>query len=254
MGANLNEFVLQLVDTRTKRPIDDDTGKVIVMNPGLPTKPTLYSDIQGSSQANPVTISNGVIRFFTDPSVTSVDLSVMTALGVALFLEDVTPSMGRVDVDHEQRHNVLVAPFLSNAAGTVTDTGVDFPANCLISDAFVKVTTLDTGETLSVGFENAVESGDLDGLIAAVSMSATGYIENAPVATAGSNIDFLAATTYGALLASAITGTDVVTVNGAYARKKYRTDGTIKSLVYTPSSTTSDDSAGYIFVGYDRLI
>jgi hypothetical protein len=250
-GATYKEWRLVLANTRTKLPIDDDTGACYVLTAGSPVEVSLYADQAGTAAANPLTLSNGVIRFFTAASVTSVDLSILTANGDALFLQDVTQSMGRVDVDPDKQNQLLVVPFAASD-NTATDTGFDLPVNMLIVEALMRVVTVDSGETIDFGFDNATESGDLDGLIAAASVANAGYVELKPQITGGANIDYVGTNYVGALLATSIAGADAVATVGGFTPKSYRTDGTIKSLVYT-GSAGSDTAAGYFVVRYIKL-
>jgi hypothetical protein len=133
----------------------------------------------------------------------------------------------------------LKVPFTKKTS--VEDTNIDFPAQVLIHDAVVRVTTNDASGTIDVGFENAVESGDLDGLLDAEPCAVVGWnTHNMVDATDANN-------TFGALLYEVAikdaTGTPVY-----YRVPKlpgYITDGTIKSLVYTTSNHTI---AGDIFI------
>ena len=254
MGASYTEYMLQLVNKRTGMPIDDDTGVANVLTVNSPAEVTIYADDMGTAASNPLTISNGVIRFFTAASVTSVDVSILTAAGQAVFVEGLTPSQHRVDVDTENRSQLLVVPFLFLAAGTVVDTGFDFPAKCRI-DPFklgLRVTTVDASETIDVGLLATEAGGDEDGFIVAASLANAGYINLIPQITGGTNIDYVGTNYVGALLATSIAGADAVaTVGGWSPICNYVTDGTAKSLTYTPSS--SDTAAGYILVGYDLL-
>lgn len=135
----------------------------------------------------------------------------------------------------------LKVPFTNTSGTTLVDTGIDFPAGMRITDAMLNVATAGTsGAKLDVGFENSVESGDLDGLLDGESCEATGLVNHNMVdATAGNN-------TLGALLvesdildATAVTPVTYSVPNG------YVTNGTIMSLVYTP---TNHAMAGDIYV------
>ena len=194
--ANFKEWFLQLKDFRNQRPIDDDSGFLGVYSTSA-TAPDFVSiyDRFGTALSNPATFTDGKLQFFTDKSITSVNLTVLTATGYAVFATAISSDEHSLYINRENRRQLLVFPFKFNSGGTVVDSGFDLPANMLIDDAFVRVTTVDATETIDVGFVNAVESGDENGLIAAASLANAGYVENAPVATGGTNIDFLAATT-----------------------------------------------------------
>ena len=91
MSVSYREWYFQLWDTQRKISIDDDSAKLIVLTADAPTAPTIYSDANGTSVSNavrtpPRSFVNGTVRFWTDQSVTSVDLSLMTAKGKRISL------------------------------------------------------------------------------------------------------------------------------------------------------------------------
>lgn len=254
MGSNYTEYHVQLVNQRTKMSIDDDSGVCNVLTVNSPAEATIYSDDTGTAASNPLTISNGAIRFWTAATVTSVDLSILTATGHAVFVRDLTPSQHRVDIDTENRTQLLVVPF--GASDNVeTDTGFDLPAKCRI-DPFrlgLRITTVDSTETINVGILSSESGGDADGFIVAASVATLGYVNLIPQITNGTTIDYVSTNYVGVLLATSITGADAVATLGGWTPKcNYVTDGTAKSITYT-GSAGSDTAAGYILIGYDLL-
>ncbi len=129
----------------------------------------------------------------------------------------------------------LKVPF-TNSAAAVHDTGIDLPADIVIADVLIDVTTGVAGSSIEVGFINAVESGDEDGLVDAASCVNAVKLRPGVTVTTGSNTKYMASTTRGVLLADFQAGSDVDQDEGVYAEKTYRTDGTIKSLTYTTSN------------------
>ena len=254
MGASYTEYYLQLVNKRTGMAINDDSGVANVLTVNSPAEVTIYADDMGTAASNPLTMTDGKIRFFTLASVTSVDVSILTAAGQAIFVEGLTSSQHRIDVDTETRSQLLIVPFLFLAGGTVVDTGFNIPAKCRI-DPFrlgLRVTTADAGETIDVGLLASEAGGDEDGFIVAASLASLGYINLIPQITGGTNIDYVSTNYVGVLLATTIAGADAVATVGGWSPKcNYVTDGTATSLTYTPSS--SDTAAGYILIGYDLL-
>jgi len=123
------EYYLQLINSRTMSPIDDDTGVYNVYTVSTPTEATIYSDTNGTSQANPGTISNGIIRFYTASSVLSVDVSILTASGHAIFVEALTPSQHRILVNPDEWKNqkLVIGMTLPGTSATLVDTGFDLP-------------------------------------------------------------------------------------------------------------------------------
>src|SRR3972149_5052846 len=98
MGAKYTEYYVQLVNARTKQPINDDTGVCNVLTVDSPVEITIYSNDDGTAGSNPLTMKDGIIRFWTASTVTSVDLSILTAAGQAVFVENLTPSQHRGEV------------------------------------------------------------------------------------------------------------------------------------------------------------
>lgn len=257
MSVSYREWWFALVDSQTGNSIDDDSGTLLVLTAGAPTAPTIYSDDKGTAVSNaertPRTFSNGRVRFWTDRSVTSVDLSLMTAKGQAYFFEDVPYSQHRLMFDNSQRRHMLVLPF-GASNNTEIDTGVDLPiANLLVTDVHMRVTTVDATETLDWGLLSSETGGDADGFMLAQSVANLGHVTGFGVVTGGTNIDYVVHTSgYGALLKQGIAGADAVATVGGLQRRYYLTDGTAKSITYT-GSAGSDTAAGYLYVEYVRL-
>jgi len=238
MASNYVEWYLQLIDGRTGAPINDDTGVYNVLTQNDPSEVTLYSDDTGTSQANPGTMTDGIIRFFTDSGTATVDISVLTANGHAFFLEDVgVNTHHRIVVWPDQSEYTLILPYtFSGASETVVDTGFDISANMMIKDMFIHVTTAMTGGVLDIG-----TSTDTDGFVDGVSAATTGYpatlIEEAIVS--GSSL-------HGTLLAE---------TTGGYTRKMHvRANATSGStIMYENTTSSSTAGEGYIYVVYRRI-
>jgi hypothetical protein len=177
--ANLQEWEFALWDSQRKISIDDDSGQLLVLTAGAPTAPARYSDNIGTSVSNPVrtplTFSNGRVKFWLDKSVTSVDLSFTTAKGHAYFYEDVAYSQHRLDVDPFKREHLLVIPFGANDNSELS-TGITLIAGLLVQNAFIKVVTTDSGETIDVGILSSETNGDADGFVLATSVATAGYV------------------------------------------------------------------------------
>jgi len=257
MAANVQEWHFQLWDVQSKTVINDDSAKLIVLTAGAPTAPTIYSDRDGLSAVSnavrtPRSFTDGEVRFWTDKSTTSVDLSIITATGAAYFYKSVSPSRHRLDIDPFDKSYMLVLPF-GASDNTEVDTGIDLPSGLLVTDAYIKVTTTDASETLDVGLLSSESGGDADGFVLATSVANSGYVNQWPVVTGGTNIDYVVHTAgYGAYLKQGIAGADAVATVGGFTRRYHATDGTAKSVTYTGSSG-SDTAAGYIILHYHRL-
>jgi hypothetical protein len=128
----------------------------------------------------------------------------------------------------------LGIPFGAGDSTNPNDTSIDLPGNILVRDIVIEVETLSSGETMDVGFDNADESGDLDGLADGVSL--TTAVKVIPDATITGTTDmYYDACTRGAYLrdfdAGAGTGDQ-----GIYHPKPYLTDGEIKSVNYVKAT------------------
>lgn len=125
----------------------------------------------------------------------------------------------------------LKVPFVNTSGTTMVDTGIDFPAGMRITDAMLNVSTAANGGTLDVGFKNAVEGGDEDGLLVGESCAALGLTNHNLVDADATKI------TVGALLEE-VEIKDATAGTPVYygVPTGYVTNGTIKSLVYTPSN------------------
>ena len=190
MGSNYTEYYVQLINKRTKAPINDDTGLFIVMEASEATLQTIYSDANGTAPAFVYTnvastMTDGKIRFWTASSVTSVDVTFITAAGQAGFIEALTSSQHRYEVDTEQLCHTLILPFYnyiptpfvsasvtiytSAGLGSVWSQGMSLPAGALVKNCFCRVETLGTGSLVNFGV-----SGTPAGLLQQVTGSVTG--------------------------------------------------------------------------------
>ena len=134
----------------------------------------------------------------------------------------------------------LKVPFTNTSGTTLVDTGIDIPGGVLIRDVMLNVTTAGaSGAELDVGFKNATEGGDLDGLLDGESCATAGLVNH--VMSSASAAD----NTLGVLLVEDdITSADTTPLLTSIPTG-YVTDGTITSLVYTP---TNHAMAGDIYV------
>lgn len=232
---------------------------------GSTTASTLYANsgwAMGGSKTNPVTTTYyladgdgyaGRIDFYTTTS--TVDLIVVdTNGGFTAFVEDFSPNQRTVVIDETPniRHHGMIWFGAANSA-TENSTGVSFLADTLIEDVRVQVVTADSGITIDVGLLSTGTGGDANGFIAARSLTSTGYPSDTGVITNGTTIDYTPATTYGALLYTAITGSDAVaTVGGRSYIGHIVTGSNTGALTYT-LSTTADTGAGMIHYFFTRL-
>lgn len=262
--VNRREYFLQLVNTRTKQAIDDDSGKYQVYDKNAPTRPTIY-DSAGVAQTSEVALgaggyiseamSNGQIHFWTEQSVTAVDISVLTNGGRAYFLKTVTPSQHRVDVDPEQREYMLtVAINDKGSVTTVKPLGFALKKGMVLKDVIVHCTTAFAGATTASNTVDFGISGDTDGFYNGILLQTTGIklLDNSPQVVMSSTGTFLS-TKVGVLLKGSRAGG--VTTQGFFFRRKYAPPATTnltQRLVGARDATaTAATGKGYAHYIYD---
>lgn len=251
MGSSYTEYYVQLINARTKSTIDDDTGKYIVMTAGTPALATIYSDDQGTAPAYGATnvagtITNGVIRFFTASSVTSVDLTILTGAGQAVFVEGLTPSQHRVEVNLEKLEQLLIYPYYNyiptpyvsasiTATGSAWGVGLALPANSITKDCWCRTSTLGTAQTINIGI-----SGTPSGLLQGVTAAVTGYHYPLTPEVTGGTATF----NRGTLLMATLTNLNRTNLVGA----------AVTSLVFfNTTATTLAAANGWVYISYDIL-
>jgi hypothetical protein len=193
-------------------------------------------------------MTDGVIRFFTASTVTSVDVSFLTENGEPGFIKGLTPSQHRFDVDVDQFTGLVLTLPWTIAASAVSfyDTGFDLNALHVVKDIKVKVTTAGgTANVLNVG-----HSASLSGLFNAV-MSATGLRQKEQFG--------------GLACANPVAATVSLTINGWFGVSMLysATDntnakpyflGAATSIVFKEANQTGGTGAGYIYMILDKLI
>lgn len=240
MGLQLTEWHFYLYERHASgvdTPIDDDAGVINILGADDPSEVTIYADANGTSGSNPMTFTNGRVRFYTAESTTSVDITGLTSKGHAFFYQGITPSTHRIVIDPTRTAHTLVLPYqVVGASEAVVDTGFDILANMLIRDCFVHVTTVGTGAALDIG-----TSTDPDGFVDGVSAATTGY----PVTLLEEVLT--SATQIGALLSIALTAD--------YARKLHKRANSTSgaNIVYTNTTSSSTAGEGYIHIQYHRV-
>jgi len=250
MGRNgYRYWSIQLFDERKGLKINDDSGVANILTDGSPVEIALYSDEVGTSASNPLTFTDGHVKFWTADSVTSVDISILTAAGEAIFISGQSAAEFRINVDTQKREQTLIIPFAASTAET--DTGFNLPANLMLKECYVRVTALDVSETIDVGLLSTETGGDANGLLAAISVNALGTIQPV-VVTNGSNEAYISSFVGGALMYAGRVGTDLDQDNGMAGSLGYVTDGTAASITHT-GSAGSDTAAGYIILEYIKL-
>jgi hypothetical protein len=212
----------------------------------------------GTAVTNPVTAANfasatvcaGKVKFRNTAATVDIIVTHNTG-GYTTVVRGFSPNMHTIIIDEQIGvvHHGMV-PYASND-NVATDTGVDFPVGTLILDVWVEQVTVDNSETLNVGTADTA-AGFRTAL--ALATGAEGLTADTGVITAGSTLDYYAATNYGTLLTTAITGGDALDTGGGNSRKPHyvKTAGTDDDLYYTETAG-GDTAAGYIHYMFIRL-
>ncbi len=231
------------------------TYKVLTVNTDTAATLTVFNDRGATALTNPVTTTvfaaagQSEVRFRSTAS--SVDILVVdTNGGYTAIVRGFTANDHKIVID--ERPNVMHHGIIWFGASdnTATDTGVNFISDTFIHDVWVEVVTVDDTETISIGTEDTAA-----GFRTGVSVATAGYISDTAVITNGSTVDYVPASTYGALLVTALTGTGATTAtNGgkSYIGNIVTTAGTDDDLYYT-GSAASDTAAGYIHFFFTRM-
>ncbi len=259
---DMNKFGTQGQLSATYEVKTGITYKVLAKNSN--TAETILSGsgfgIATTAKTNPVTTTvyaadGGRIDFWCDPTdVTDdryVDLIVIdTNGGFTAFIEDFDSYNHRIVIDETPgivHHGVI----WFGPTETATDTGINFLPKTVIHDVIVEVITTDSTRGMTVGTADTA-AGFLNG----VSMTTAGFIKDTAVITSGSNADYWTVSTYGTLLATAITGADtnVTTLGGRTMLFGHyvNTSGTDDDLYYAGSQGTTT-AAGFIHYFFTRM-
>ena len=248
MSATFTEWYMQLVNKRTMEPINDDTGVYNVLTAGTPAEATIYSDDVGTTANNPRTMTDGILQFWTDSSVTSVDISLLAASGHPVFVASKTPNSQRIMIDVDQTTGLeLIIPFtIAASAVSGLNTGFDLNALHVVKEISVKVTTAGgTSNILNIG-----NSATASGLFNAV-LSATGLVRKEQFA--------------GVITANPVAATICLTINGwnGVCMLYSTTNGTVgkpyfagaaTDITFKEANQTGATGAGYIYMILDKMI
>jgi hypothetical protein len=173
-------------------------------------------------------------------------------------------------LDRNQNPRVVKIPFLATGTDSTDtpNTWDNAEASCVITagstttiklckgfvatDAFLEVTAVDAGETLSMGLLSSETGGDADGYLKAISLATAGQVTADVTRTLGSNADFFVSTTRGAYLATFTAGADTSAATiGTYQVKNHYSDVTAAETLSFTGSAAIDTAAGYAYlVGY----
>ena len=240
-GTRMNIFEIQLQDLHTGTTIATAGGRVYVATANDASKAVLYNADTGLALANPVTPSNGYIRFATLATVETVDIYGMAGGGQSFVRKGVQPGgTTEIFIEGSRADQCQVVPFAAAdvTAATEIDTGFDLPQNALVlPDVSIIVSTVDATETIDVGLLSSESGGDADGFIVAASVATAGRIRGALVGT----------DTLGALLKEDTNGSTVL------VPATYPVGATARSVTFT-LSTGTDTAEGFICIHYQRAL
>ena len=179
------EWNIKLINTRTKKFINDDTGVFQVYEDGVPERVQIFTaagaDVSQQLSAfnddyGSATMTDGTLRFWTARTTTIVDVSILTAGGRAYFLDGITQSEHRVDVDPDQQDFVLtVAVGDRGKASHVRNLGFVLKQGMLIKDVICDVKRVFAGASTTAANASLGTSGVNSGFLALVELSSTGF-------------------------------------------------------------------------------
>jgi len=186
----------------------------------------------------------------TDSADAGVDLIVVdTAGGFTKVVKNFTQYDHSIIINERPgvQHTGIIWFDHDNAdTDTSHDTGIDFKLNTLITDVRVQVVTVDATQTIDIGTADTAT-----GFRKTLSVADAGIVQDTAVITGGTTIDYVPASNYGELLATAITGSDAVATVGGISYKPHLvlTAGTDDDLYYDFSAGT-DTAHGYIYFDF----
>lgn len=174
----MKHFHSQLKSLVTGQMIASSGGKAYITATGGTAKATLY-DSTGAALANPITLNNGAIDFYTADSVAAVDLYIQSPTGHFLVVKNIKPSgPASLFLDDSQAHTTMVIPFnVADQAGDATETPCGFTLTGAVQpNVAIDVETTDAAITIDVGTLSTA-SGDADAFIDGLSVATSGYIK-----------------------------------------------------------------------------
>jgi hypothetical protein len=232
-----------------------------------------------TSLANPVTgtnfasdsIGNDMVRFRVDPTESGdadVDVIVVNqAGGYSAFVEDFNEYKHSIVID--QRPNVRhhgYAFIYTTASSTETDTGIDFPDDCVIDQVIIEVgTAFPTNTNIEVGILSSGTNGDANGFIESATLATAGYIDPYRAGVDLTSYSVSSGGEDGAIIISGVVGTllghmDVGTSDtgdghaGGIYKSQLLIHGTWEnSLTYTFGTTACSTGWGMVHYWFTRI-
>lgn len=250
MGFNDQHYTLSVIDPRNGEEITSGVSAYIY-GAGGKTLSTVYSNAIRTSLTNPITFTAFSDRLDFWSESTTHDIFLADDKGNVSFIPSVAPTDHILPLNRDGVDKCFVAPFVFNAGGSETDTGLDFPLNVKIYDAAVEVVTVDASATVDIGLLSSETNGDADGIAINVPTDNAAFLQLWGI-TETTTEDFTAAPYKGALMGIGTAGTSTANDTGNAGGPGHIVSGSnAVSLVYNPSA--SDTMAGYIYVWFKHL-
>lgn len=228
MPSNIRHYQTQLKDSNLGKSIYKD-GKAFITTKNSPKLATVY-DANGTELTNPISFTDGLIKFATLDTVEEVDVFAYTEDGYSITIPNASSGTSDFCLNLQNQHQTLVIPFsydTQTTIGTSFDCGVEEVAGVLYQPCLggIKVTAIDATETMEFGNED----------------DADGYFNDISVATAG----VVAAHPYGTATTVGVFGQLIYSADRVDGASRVGVSG--KSFTYNLSSG-SDTGEGYIFL------
>lgn len=237
--------------------IDSDTAETLYYPTNVAAMTSLTNPVTTTNFAA-TTVCNKRVAFKVDPTDSTndryVDLIVVdTNGGYTAFVEDFDKYQHTIVID--ERPNIVHHGMIWFGASSTSEinTGVTFLPKTNIQDVRVEVVTVASAVTLDVGTLSSGTGGDADGFRKGVLLTTAGFVQDTAVITAGVSVAYVPASTYGALLVTAITGAGTTySGGGGKSYLGYILGSTTSTgvLTYTNPSTTG---AGYLHYWFNRM-
>lgn len=187
------QWHIKLINTRTKKFLLDNVGKFQVYTAGAATRVAIF-DVAGAAitqETDNVSYASGAmvdgtLNFYTARTITNLDISILTDGGRAYFLDGVTQSQHRVDVDPDQTEWVLTVAFGDKTSSNIVrPLGFAAKAGMLIKDVIVNVKTAFIGAAATANTFDFGRSADANGFINGITLSAIAFKKAIVVSTTG---------------------------------------------------------------------
>lgn len=135
------------------------------------------------------------------------------------------------------------------------DTGWDLPTLAIVLNAVLYTTVAEaTGGTKTLTVGTATGTGDPDGIMTGVDVSATGVVAvDQPTTVAGGTETYFSASVIGALMGRFKAGSDVATDTGFFWNGGFNSFTGEKSIVWTPGSADWAEFTANLYIEYLEL-